>query len=111
MQSLRITLYEVFGYFAPGLIGIAALTISVWSIYLPAIPLTADAIRLRPVFFCLLAFVAYIFGHFLQAVVIFTSVPKSVRNCVEIATLFKQQQSKRSKRNTKSTHHVKVFPT
>jgi len=68
MQSLRITLYEIFGYFAPGLIGVGALAIAVWSIYLPAIPLTEDAIKLRPVFFCLVAFVAYIFGHFLQAV-------------------------------------------
>jgi hypothetical protein len=68
MQSLRVTLYEVFGYFAPGLIGLAALAIGAWSIYLPAISLTADVIKLRPVFFCLIAFVAYVLGHFLQAV-------------------------------------------
>jgi len=68
MQSLRITLYEIFGYFAPGLIGVAAFAIGIWAIYLPAAPLSADVIKLRPVFFFLIAFVAYILGHFLQAV-------------------------------------------
>jgi hypothetical protein len=68
MQSLRITLYEVFGYLAPGLIGVAALAIGIWSCYLPTVPLTADVIKLRPVLFFLIAFIAYILGHFLQAV-------------------------------------------
>jgi hypothetical protein len=68
MQSLRVTLYEIFGYFAPGLIGIAALVICVWAVYFPVIPLSSDVIKLRPVFFCIVAFAAYIFGHLLQAV-------------------------------------------
>lgn len=68
MQSLRVTLYEIFGYFAPGSIGMAALAICIWAVYFPVITLTSDAIKLRPVFFCIVGFAAYILGHLLQAV-------------------------------------------
>jgi len=68
VQSLRVTLYEIFGYFAPGLIAVAGFAIAIWSIYLPAVPLTSDVIKSRPVLFVLIGFVAYVLGHLLQAV-------------------------------------------
>jgi hypothetical protein len=67
MQSLRVTLYEIFGYLAPGLIGMTALAISIWAVYLPALPITSEVFKLRPVFFFVLAFASYLIGHFLQA--------------------------------------------
>lgn len=88
MQSLRITLYEVFGYLAPGLLGVAALAVGIWSIYLPSVPLTADVIKPRPVFFFLIAFVAYILGHFLQAVGnLHTRAEKRKRLCRDCQSL------------------------
>ena len=96
MQSLRITLYEVFGYLAPGLIGVAAFAIAVWSIYFPAIPVTSDVIKSRPVFFFLIAFVAYILGHFLQAVGnLHVRAEKRKKLCRDFAKAFKPRRSNR----------------
>lgn len=68
MQSLRVTLYEIFGYFVPGLIAITGIAIGFWAVYLPTTPITPNVLKVRPVLFALIGFTSYIVGHLLQAI-------------------------------------------
>src|SRR5256885_1406877 len=39
MQSVRLTLYDFFGYLLPGAIVVAALALFVWSVFFPTAPI------------------------------------------------------------------------
>lgn len=64
-RGFRLTLYDIFGYLAPGMVFLAGMAILFWAIYIPRIPFSV----FRPtadgwVFFLLLA---YFSGHIVQA--------------------------------------------
>jgi len=68
MQSLRVTLYEIFGYATPGALALAALFLCIWGIYYPSTPIrlstpTYNVVTLGAFLFC-----CYLTGHFIQAI-------------------------------------------
>ncbi len=65
VENIRVTLYDIFGFFVPGAVLLVAAFIALWSIYLPQAPLSSfDVTTWASVLFLLLAYVA---GHLAQA--------------------------------------------
>lgn len=91
MQSLRVTLYEVFGYIAPGIVALAAMLVGVWAIYYPAAPLPTAIPAYNAVEFGAIAFIAYMLGHLVQALGnLLTKAekrPKLCRDCDDMLKL------------------------
>ncbi len=65
MQLVQLTLYEVFGYAFPGAAGAAGIYLLYWRFFLPA---DQDWTGLSSGGWVVIIAVAYVFGHFLQAV-------------------------------------------
>ena len=64
-MNIRLPLYDIFGYLLPGIVAMLAATLLVWSIYLPAAPLTL--LSLPKQVWLILTVLAYFAGHFVQA--------------------------------------------
>jgi len=64
MKSVEITLYDIFGYFIPGCVGLVALYLIAWRIVLSAVQ---DWSSISALGWAIVAGVAYVVGHFLQA--------------------------------------------
>ena len=66
MSSLRFTLYEIIGYMAPGVVGLAALSIVFWAAFLPqhAIEIANNSHTKEEL--ALFLFAAYTIGHLVQ---------------------------------------------
>jgi hypothetical protein len=66
MDSFKFTLYELFGYMAPGLVLFFALIVASWSLFSPnaTLVLNVSALNVREIAIGL--FVSYLLGHFCQ---------------------------------------------
>jgi hypothetical protein len=64
-MNIRLPLYDIFGYLFPGIVAMLAAILLIWSIYLPAAPLTFLSVP-KQVWFVLVV-LAYFAGHFVQA--------------------------------------------
>lgn len=67
LKDIQVTLYEFFGYLAPGLIFILSLAITTWAIFNPDFPLDLDP-DLSAFQIIAIIFFSYLFGHFVQAI-------------------------------------------
>jgi hypothetical protein len=90
MQSVRVTLYEVFGYVAPGTLALIAVAIATWGFYYPSSNLTVIAPHYNVIVLGSLLLLAYLAGHIIQALgnLCFVSAevrPKLVAECKAIA--------------------------
>lgn len=65
-MNIRLPLYDIFGYLLPGIVAMLAAILLIWSIYLPAAPLTFLSLP-KQVWF-VLTVLAYFAGHFVQAI-------------------------------------------
>src|SRR2546429_387505 len=65
IQSLRLSLYDFFGYFLPGMIVTVALFIFAWAVYYPYIPILISAGV--SVFWIAGGLLSYFAGHLVQA--------------------------------------------
>jgi hypothetical protein len=68
MEKLSFTLYEFFGYFLPGNIGVAALAILFWALFLPMVPIPIQKFELNTLWYFGLAVISYYVGHVLQGI-------------------------------------------
>src|SRR5258708_23687359 len=66
MKWGQITLYDIFGYFLPGMIVLVAISILFWSIYLPEQPFVLRSPAGELWIAC--GVIAYLLGHLNQAV-------------------------------------------
>jgi len=66
MEKLSFTLYEIFGYFLPGVVGITATVILFWTLFLPGVPIPIHSVELSKLWYLGLVVVAYYAGHVLQ---------------------------------------------
>src|SRR5215467_13847510 len=66
MEKLSFTLYEVFGYFLPGVVSVLALAILFWAIFVPAAAIPVHSIELSKLWYLGLILVSYYAGHVLQ---------------------------------------------
>lgn len=66
MEKLSFTLYEVFGYFLPGVVGITAISILFWAIFWPTTPVPVQNVELSKLWYFILVVVSYYCGHVLQ---------------------------------------------
>jgi hypothetical protein len=64
-MNIRLPLYDIFGYLLPGIVAMLAAITLIWSIYLPAAPLTY--VTLPKQAWLVLTVLAYFSGHFVQA--------------------------------------------
>lgn len=64
MKSIEITLYDVFGYFIPGCVALVAIYLIAWRTVLPT---HQDWSSISSLGWTIVAGVAYVFGHILQA--------------------------------------------
>ncbi len=66
IENIRVTLYDIFGFFVPGTVLLGAILVALWAIYLPGLPLgSLDMTTWTSVLFAILAYVA---GHLCQAI-------------------------------------------
>jgi len=65
-KGLQVTLYDIFGYFLPGVILVFALSILFWTLFWPASPYVIYTEFSIPVL-VIVAFIAYVAGHLAQA--------------------------------------------
>src|SRR6185437_15764405 len=68
MEKLSFTLYEIFGYFLPGTVGMLALGILFWAIFLPTAAVHLGSWELSKLWYFGLIIVSYFAGHVLQAI-------------------------------------------
>ncbi len=68
MEKLSFTLYEVFGYFLPGAVGVAALAILFWAFFLSNAPIPIESLELSKLWYFALVVVSYYAGHVLQGI-------------------------------------------
>ena len=66
MDKLSFTLYEVFGYFLPGVVGLTAIAILVWAIFWPTMPIPVQNVELSKLWYFVLVVLSYYCGHVLQ---------------------------------------------
>lgn len=66
MKSLRITIYEVLGYLAPGMVCLAALCVFIWAAFWPQAPLAIAKYSTGKEEIAFILFTAYMLGHFVQ---------------------------------------------
>jgi len=90
MQSLRITLYEIFGYVVPGVLTLIAAFSAIWGEYFPNNTLHIIAPHYNVVVLGTLLLFAYLGGHLIQAVgnIIFTRAearPEIVADCKHLS--------------------------
>ena len=65
-KNLQVTLYELFGYFLPGIVALVGVCVLFWTLYLPATPLPLR----RPIAetWLLMAVAAYFLGHLVHSI-------------------------------------------
>src|SRR5262249_21614848 len=68
MEKLSFTLYEVFGYFLPGVVGVTAIAIVFWALFLPTAPVPVHTVELSKLWYFILVIVSYYGGHVLQGI-------------------------------------------
>jgi hypothetical protein len=68
MEKLSFTLYEIFGYFLPGTIGVTAVAISFWAIFLQSTAVPVESLELSQLWYFGLVIVCYYSGHILQGI-------------------------------------------
>ena len=66
MSSIKFTIYEILGYVAPGIIGLAALLLVTWTAFLPQYPLPIKAYSVSKEGVAVGLFTAYALGHLIQ---------------------------------------------
>jgi hypothetical protein len=66
VEKLSFTLYEIFGYFLPGSVGVIATAIMFWAIFLPTSPIPVQSWELSKLWYFGLIVVSYYAGHVLQ---------------------------------------------
>ena len=66
MEKLSFTLYEVFGYFLPGTIGVAAIAILFWAFFLPSAAIPVESLELSKLWYVGLVIICYYSGHIVQ---------------------------------------------
>ena len=64
-SGIQFTLYEIFGYMFPGVIGFFALALLYWTVFLTKLPLSYRAFILQDVVIILV--ISYLIGHLIQA--------------------------------------------
>jgi hypothetical protein len=81
MKTVEITLYDIFGYFIPGCVALIAVYLIAWRAVLPA---NQDWITISTLGWIIVAGVAYIMGHFLQALsnVLYSFIWKNPEQCI-----------------------------
>ena len=67
MPSLRFTIYEILGYFAPGIVAFVALFVYIWAIFFPHNAFLIDFSLTKEAIFAFL-FLSYSLGHFIQGI-------------------------------------------
>jgi hypothetical protein len=67
MDKVSITLYDIFGYLMPGFIGLLALVVFFWSIFLPDVPAPFFKWELGTAGYVCVVLAAYYLGHVVQA--------------------------------------------
>ena len=78
MSSLKFTVYEILGYIAPGVIGLGALALIVWTAFLSNHPLPIAPYSLSKEAIGLLVFAAYAIGHLIQGLCNFHPSPEKI---------------------------------
>jgi len=68
VEKLSFTLYEVFGYFLPGAVGVISIAILFWAIFLPASAISIETPELSKLWYFGLMILAYYAGHVLQGI-------------------------------------------
>jgi uncharacterized protein YegP (UPF0339 family) len=69
LSELRVTLYDLFGYLAPGLVALTGLGLFFWAVLDPGLKPDGD---LKAVVWTALLLVAYLLGHVVQAIASYT---------------------------------------
>jgi hypothetical protein len=65
IKNLQITLYEVFGYFLPGVVALFAVLLGVWVVFLPSVVLVVQSSPVE--LWALASFSCYFLGHAMHA--------------------------------------------
>jgi len=68
MQSLRVTLYEIFGYIIPGLLALLGISVLIWAFWVPSLVLPLQIPRYEVGHYIAIGFFSYMLGHVVQAV-------------------------------------------
>jgi hypothetical protein len=68
MEKLSFTLYEIFGYFLPGVVGVTTVAILFWAFFLPTTPLLVHSVELSKLWYFGLVVISYYAGHVLQGI-------------------------------------------
>jgi hypothetical protein len=68
LEKLSFTLYEVFGYFLPGTIGLLASAVFFWAVFLPGAPIPVQSVELSKLWYFGLIALAYFSGHVVQSI-------------------------------------------
>lgn len=95
MEKLSFTLYEIFGYFLPGTVGVTAFAILFWAIFLPKTAIPIDSLEFSKLWYFGLVVICYYAGHVLQGISrsLFKNPDEYVlANQVDMAPLVKRAQ-------------------
>jgi len=68
IDKIQLTLYEIFGYFLPGVIAAGALAVFYWAMCIPAVPFPVFKIHPDAVGWGSLLALSYMLGHILQGI-------------------------------------------
>jgi hypothetical protein len=68
VEKLSFTLYEIFGYFLPGVVGVTAMAILFWAIFLPNTAVPIESLELSKLWYFGLVVICYYAGHVLQGI-------------------------------------------
>ncbi|QNF31217.1 hypothetical protein HUW51_00225 (plasmid) [Adhaeribacter swui] len=78
MGEIRASLYDIFGYLLPGLVGVVAIRLLAWVIIYPDHILNITPLS-NSIFLFAIGLVSYIVGHFIHAVGNWLPITKSVK--------------------------------
>jgi len=91
--NLRITVYELLGFFVPGMVAVSAAFVLMWAAFFPtySIPLRFQAFSVEQWLFTLLSF--YLAGHLMQAISNKYPLPDKAleKNCMTLCQLFRDR--------------------
>lgn len=79
MWSLRVTIYELLGYLAPGVVGLAALALFAWAAFFPQVPIALEPPSLTKEEIALLLFASYTVGHLMQGLSNILKTPEKLK--------------------------------
>lgn len=66
IKDLKITLYDIFGYFLPGIVCFSSIAVLFWCIYYPQIPISFPINNIE--LWLIIILLSYFCGHMVQAV-------------------------------------------